>query len=77
MCAAIVGLRPAWRRDPLLVSLLVGYVLPTAAVLALVNGNVGTLVRLRGLVTPFLIWVGALGGAVLLQSLMPRNEAAA
>jgi hypothetical protein len=77
VCAAIVGLRPAWRRDPLLVSLLVGYVLPTAAVLALVNGNVGTLVRLRGLVTPFLIWVGALGGAVLLQSLMPRNEAAA
>ena len=55
---------PAWRRDPLLVSLLVGYVLPTAAVLALVNGNVGTLVRLRGLVTPFLVWIGALGGAV-------------
>jgi hypothetical protein len=77
VCAAIVGLRPAWRRDPLLASLLIGYVLPTAAVLALVNGNVGTLVRLRGLVTPFLIWIGALGGAVLLQSLMPRHEAAA
>jgi hypothetical protein len=70
----IVGLRPAWRRDPLLVSLLVGYVLPTAAVLALVNGNVGTLVRLRGLVTPFLVWVGALGGAVLMQDLIARRE---
>jgi hypothetical protein len=72
---AIVGLRPAWRRDPLLVSLLVGYVLPTAAVLALVNGNVGTLVRLRGLVTPFLIWVGALGGTVILQRLIANEEA--
>ena len=72
--AAAVGLVPAWRRDPLLVSLLVGYVLPTAAVLALVNGNVGTLVRLRGLIMPFLIWVGALGGIVLLQRLIPRHE---
>ena len=72
---AIVGLRPAWRRDPLLVSLLVGYVLPTAAVLALVNGNVGTLVRLRGLITPFLIWVGALGGTVILQRLVAKEEA--
>ena len=65
-----VGLRPAWRRDPLLAALLIGYVLPLAAALALINGNVGTLVRLRGLVTPFLIWIGALGCAVALERLV-------
>jgi len=75
--AAIVGLRPAWRRDSLLLSLLVGYVLPIAAVLALINGNVGTLVRLRGLVIPFLLWVAALGCAVMLQRLIAGREATA
>ena len=38
------------------------------------KGRRPTLVRLRGLITPFLIWVGALGGAVLLQSLIPQHE---
>jgi hypothetical protein len=74
---ALAGVRPAWRRDPLLAALLVGYVLPTAAVLALVNGNVGTLVRLRGLVTPFLVWIAALGCAVALQRLVAKKKAMA
>jgi hypothetical protein len=65
--AALVGLLPAWRRDPFLTALLVAAVLPTAAVVALTTGNVGTLVRLRGLVTPFLIWLAALGGTVALR----------
>ena len=64
---ALVGLWPAWRRDPFLTSLLVAAVLPTAAVVALTNGNVGTLVRLRGLVTPFLVWPAALGGIGAIQ----------
>jgi hypothetical protein len=64
---AAIGLWPAWRRDPLLASLLVAAILPTAAVVALTTGNVGTLVRLRGLVTPFLVWLGALGGIVALR----------
>jgi hypothetical protein len=45
-------------------------VLTMAGALALTNGNVGTLVRLRGLVTPFLAWLSALGGAVVLQHLL-------
>ena len=40
----------------------------TAAVLALTTGNVGTLLRLRGLVTPYLIWLSALGLCALLES---------
>jgi hypothetical protein len=56
-----IGAVAGWRRDPLVTCLLVGFTLPTAAVLALTNGNVGTLLRLRGLVTPYLVWVSAVG----------------
>lgn len=64
---ALVGLWPAWQRDPFLTALLVAAILPTAAVVALTTGNVGTLVRLRGLVMPFLVWLAALGGTVAIQ----------
>jgi hypothetical protein len=65
--AALAGLVPAWRRDPFVTALLVAAILPTAAVVALTTGNVGTLVRLRGLVMPFLVWLGAVGGTVALE----------
>ena len=57
------------RRDPLVTCLLLGFALPTAAVLALTNGNVGTLLRLRGLVTPYLVWVSAVGLCAWLATL--------
>jgi hypothetical protein len=56
-----VGAVAGWRRDPLVTCLLVGYVVPTAAALALTNGNVGTLLRLRGLVIPYVACVSATG----------------
>jgi hypothetical protein len=55
------GLVAGWRRDPLLTSILIGFVLPTAAALAYTNGNVGTLLRLRGLVSPYIAWISVLG----------------
>ena len=55
------GIIAGWQRDPTTTALLIGYALPTAAALALTNGNVGTLLRLRGLVTPYLLWIGLLG----------------
>ena len=64
-----IGMVAGWRRDPLVTCVLVGFVLPTAAVLAVTNGNVGTLLRLRGLVSPFLIWVAVIGGMHVLESL--------
>ena len=62
-----LGFVAGWRRDPLLTALLTGYVVPTAAVIALTSGNVGTLMRLRGLLTPYLLWVSVLGYCVLLE----------
>jgi hypothetical protein len=74
----IVVLLPAgavagWRRDPLVTSVLIGFVLPTAAALAVTNGNVGTLLRLRGLVSPFLIWVAVIGGLRAAEYLLGRR----
>ncbi len=60
------GTVAGWRRDPLVTCVLLGYVVPMAAILALTNGNVGTLARLRGLVIPYMAFVSAtvLGGLV-------------
>jgi hypothetical protein len=58
--------------------LLLGFVIPTAAAVALTSGNVGTLVRLRGLVTPYLLWVSVLGYCVLLERIADsRSQRAA
>ena len=65
-----IGAAAAWRRDPLVTCLLLGYALPTACVLALTNGNVGTLLRLRGLVTPYLVWVSSVGFFVSVQAMV-------
>jgi len=71
-----VGAVAGWRRDPLVTCLLLGYILPTACVLALTNGNVGTLLRLRGLVTPYLAWVSAVGFCATLQMLVRHRSGA-
>ena len=71
-----VGIAAGWRRDPLATSLLVGYAAPTACVLALTNGNVGTLLRLRGLVVPYLVWVSSIGFFASLQLLASKRAGA-
>ena len=72
------GLVAGWRRDAMTTSLLIGYALPTAVALALTNGNVGTLMRLRGLVTPYLMWLGVLGLIAMADAALRqrRNHAA-
>jgi hypothetical protein len=71
-----VGAVAGWRRDPLVTCLLLGYAAPTCGVLALTNGNVGTLLRLRGLVTPYLVWMSAAGFCATLQ-LLTRHRSGA
>lgn len=75
---ALILLVPAgaiagFRRDPLVTCLLIAYVLPTAAVVALTTGNVGTLIRHRTLIVPYLVWVSAVGFCVLMRRLLPRG----
>jgi len=62
-----IGVVAGWRRDPIATALLFGFTLPTAAALALTNGNVGTLLRLRGIVIPYVVWLSAVGFCAWLQ----------
>jgi hypothetical protein len=72
---APIGVVAGWRRNPRLTALLVGFILPTAAALAVTNGNVGTLLRLRGLVTPYLVWIGVLGVLSVAEYLLTPRPA--
>ena len=63
------GIVAGWRRSRVATAMIAGFVLPTAAALALTNGNVGTLLRLRGIVIPYLLWLSAVGFCACLQQL--------
>jgi hypothetical protein len=72
----LAGVLPAYRRDPLLTSLLLGYMLVIGAAIALTNGNVGTLVRLRGLVMRFAVWIAAVGLVAVIHRFTARKGGA-
>jgi hypothetical protein len=72
---APIGVVAGWRRDPRITALLVGFMLPTAVALAVTNGNVGTLLRLRGLVTPYLVWIAVLGALSVAEYLLTAKPA--
>lgn len=67
------GVVAGWRKDSLVTAVMAGWVLPTAVALALTNGNVGTLLRLRGLVTPYWLWIAVVGVCVALDALARRG----
>jgi len=64
-----VGIVAAARRDLLLTSVLLMYALAAAVMVALTGGNVGTLVRHRGLALPYLVWFSGLGASRLVASI--------
>ena len=67
-----IGIVAGWRRDAATTAMMIGYLMPTSMILALTNGNVGTLVRLRGMVMIILVWVSALGLCALLERMLAR-----
>jgi hypothetical protein len=71
-----VGMVAGCRRDRLVTCMLVGYAVPTALALAFTNGNVGTLLRLRGLVIPYLAWISVVGFCAALGTLKQRDAMA-
>jgi len=58
---APVGFVAALRRDPLVTGVLAASACAAAALVALTSGNIGTLVRHRGLAWPYVIWLSAVG----------------
>src|SRR5207247_927002 len=63
-----VGVAAGFRRDPLFTWVLLGNGLVGPAAVALYNGHVGTLVRMRDSVVPVIVWLSALGGCAVLES---------
>jgi FtsH-binding integral membrane protein len=71
---APIGLVFAFRRDTLVASLLLGYTLVAAVTVAVTSGNVGTLVRHRGLALPFMVCLSAVGVCELITWARRRRE---
>jgi 4-amino-4-deoxy-L-arabinose transferase-like glycosyltransferase len=68
-----LGLFSGARRDPLLTALLAVYAAAAVVLVALTSGNIGTLVRHRGLAVPYLLWFSVLGTCEVLARLT-RNS---
>lgn len=58
---ACVGLVAGLRRDALVTCLLAGMSVVGAAAIALNSGNIGTMIRFRDTIVPFVVWLSAVG----------------
>jgi hypothetical protein len=61
VAAAVAGTAVGLRRDAWLTCILAGYALAGLVIIAPNSGNVGTLVRHRDMIVPFVLWLGSLG----------------
>lgn len=68
-----IGVVAGFRRDALLTSVLTSMTLFHLAVVGLRSGNFGTMVRHRDMAFLFIIWLGALGAASALTTLVTRR----
>lgn len=62
------------RRDPLIASVLLVFAVVSATLVALISGNIGTLVRHRGMVIPLIAWMSAAGGFELLSRISTGRQ---
>ncbi|MEO8678934.1 MAG: hypothetical protein ABI665_07805 [Vicinamibacterales bacterium] len=69
------GLMEGVRRDALVTGLLACHALGAVIMVALSGGNVGTLIRHRGLALPYLVFLAALGGCALVRQMAARAGA--
>ena len=70
---AVVGSVSGLRRDPFVTCMLLAIVAVGSVAVALVSGNIGTMVRHRDTVVPFVVWLSA-GGAVATVSAWRMRE---
>ena len=65
-----IGAIAGMRRDPLVVSLLLTHGVLISLIVALSGGNVGTLIRHRGLSMPYFAWLAAFGAVVVAKFIL-------
>lgn len=73
---AAFGVVPGLRRDATTTCLLCGYIAVGAATISIASGNIGTFVRHRDIVTPFMIWLSVLGIENVLAKMVASARAA-
>lgn len=69
---AIVGVSAGLRRDSWLTMLLAGYCLVGAAIISLPSGNIGTFIRMRDMVVPFVFCLSGLGASSVVEQVARR-----
>jgi hypothetical protein len=67
-----IGVVAGMRRDPVLTCLLIAHGLAASGMVALTSGNIGTLIRHRGLTLPYFTWLAAIGACSLVVWLIAR-----
>ncbi len=72
-----IGVVAAFRRDPVVTCMLLAHGVVAAAMVALTGGNIGTLIRHRGLTLPYFSWLAAFGACHIVYWLAVRHTAAA
>ena len=68
------GVVAGFKRDFQLTALLTTYAATAAVLVAFTSGNVGTLVRHRGLAVPYLLWFSVLGACEIVASLTASKQ---
>ncbi len=71
---AFVGLIAGLRRDALVTCMLAGLTATGTAVIALNSGNIGTMVRHRDTVVPFVVWLSAVGIVATVSTFVSRSS---
>jgi hypothetical protein len=74
---ACVGLPAGLRRDTLVTCMLAGLTIAVSAAIALNSGNIGTMVRFRDWIVPFVVWLSALGATSLVSRIMTGERGTA
>ncbi|MDP2318050.1 MAG: hypothetical protein Q8O42_01760 [Acidobacteriota bacterium] len=68
------GLVAGFRLDPLLTGLLASHASALIVMVALTSGNIGTLIRHRGLALPYLAWLAGLGFCRVVNYLISNRQ---
>ena len=74
---AILGVAAGRRRDDLLTFILAAYSVVGSVVIALNSGNVGSMIRHRDTVLPFIVWLSALGAMEVIHRIAHSSVLAA
>jgi hypothetical protein len=69
-----LGLIAAMRRDALVTSILASYMATAVVLVAITSGNIGTLVRHRGLALPYLLWFSVVGACEIIAVLTASQQ---